>query len=166
MQNYSIFDITLILMKCIFCNSLGPFNTVEHIIPQSLGNDDEVLLNCVCDKCQNYFGKEIERYVLEKTPLGFWRTHQGIKTKKGKLPSVNLSSTKDKGRFPSESEHHDEGISFSYHEDCSVKIDISDDDVITKILSGEKEKFQFVFSPKVLFYLGRFLGKMGIEFFS
>ena len=40
-------------MKCIFCSEKGPYNTVEHIIPESLGNDDTLLANCVCDKCQD-----------------------------------------------------------------------------------------------------------------
>ena len=59
--------------ECLFCGNDGPFTTVEHIIPESLGNDDLVLEGEVCDSCQRYFGKEVEKYVLSHTPLAFWR---------------------------------------------------------------------------------------------
>jgi len=78
-------------MKCLFCESNGPFNTVEHIIPEALGNDDLVMSGHVCDACQSYFGKEVEKYVLSKTPIGFWRVFLAIRGKKGKLPTIDLS---------------------------------------------------------------------------
>ena len=56
---------------CLFCKLESPATTKEHIIPESLGNDDLLLSGEVCDKCQNYFGKEVESYVLAKTPLAF-----------------------------------------------------------------------------------------------
>ena len=83
-------------MKCIFCSEKGPYNTVEHIIPESLGNDDTLLANCVCDKCQDYFGREIENFVLNKTSFAFWRVWYGIKSKKRNLPSINFSLPKKK----------------------------------------------------------------------
>lgn len=43
---------------------------------------DDILEGCVCDKCQNYLGKEIENYILAKTPFGFWRTIAGTVNKK------------------------------------------------------------------------------------
>ncbi len=37
--------------SCLFCGSNGPFLRLEHIIPESLGNDDLVLQGEVCDVC-------------------------------------------------------------------------------------------------------------------
>jgi hypothetical protein len=89
------------MKTCLFCNSRGPYNTTEHIIPESLGNDDLVLSDDVCDSCQNYFGKEIEKFVLSKTPIAVWRAYLGIRTKGGDLPVVDLSLPKvKKGRLP------------------------------------------------------------------
>src|SRR4051794_37695070 len=73
----------------------GSFSTREHVIPGSLGNDELVLIGEVWDACQRYFGKEVERCVLSKTPLGFWRVFLQIPTKKGKLPAVDLRQTRD-----------------------------------------------------------------------
>jgi hypothetical protein len=151
------------MVACIFCLSSGPFSTVEHIIPASLGNDDDILRSEVCDGCQKYFGKEIEQFVLEKTPLAFWRTYLGIKTKKGKNPSVDLSqSAMEKGILPSVHSRHD-NIGFTYHEDGSVSADINDPQIIREILEGDKNQFVFVFTPKILHMFGRFLCKVGIE---
>lgn len=150
--------------RCLFCNSLGPNNTVEHIVPESLGNTEMVLKNQVCDSCQNYFGKEIENYVLSKTPIAFWRAYLGIKTKKGNLPFVDLSlSESQKGRIPEYSKHHDNKIGFESHEDGTTSVFIDDSNTIRDILNGERNQFQFVLSPKHLIALGRFLGKIGIE---
>lgn len=50
--------------KCIFCSAESTeVNTIEHIIPESLGNTEDILVNAVCDRCQNYFGKEVENYL-------------------------------------------------------------------------------------------------------
>ena len=73
--------------KCLFCNKEGPFSSPEHIIPEALGNDDLILVEEVCDNCNQYFGKEIEKFVLGKTPFAFWRTYLGIRKKNGDTSS-------------------------------------------------------------------------------
>ena len=85
---------------CLFCKNEAKFRTKEHIIPESLGNDKDILHNAVCDKCQNYIGREVEKLALEKTNIAIWRTYLGITTKKKKLPSVNLDPPL-KGIIPS-----------------------------------------------------------------
>jgi hypothetical protein len=151
------------MVACIFCSSNGPFSTVEHIIPESLGNDDLVLRSEVCDGCQRYFGKEIEQFVLEKTPLAFWRTYIGIRTKRGKNPSVDLSQpATEKGILPTVHSRHN-NIGFTYHEDGSVSANINDPQIIRGILEGIKDRFVLVFTPKILHMFGRFLCKVGIE---
>jgi len=76
---------------CLFCKTEGVFQTKKHIVPESLGNDTDFLKNTICDKCQNYLSREVEKPALEKTNIAFWRSYLGIKTKKKHLPSVNLN---------------------------------------------------------------------------
>lgn len=151
------------MKPCLFCQSLGPYSTIEHIIPESLGNDDLLLKGEVCDSCQNYFGQEVEHFVLNKTPIAFWKTWLGIKSKKRRVPPINLSQPKkQKGVFPVVHPKHD-NIGFAYHEDGSISVDIEDSDLVSSILKGDRNQFQFVFTPKVLHMLGRFLCKVGLE---
>lgn len=148
---------------CLFCNSNGPFSTVEHVIPESLGNDDLLLRDEVCDVCQRYFGTQIEQFVLDKTPIAFWRTFFRIKNKKRRYPSVDISQPKrQKGLYPAVHESHD-NIGFSAHEDGSISVEINDPDLIKELLDGKRTNFRLVFTPKVLHMLGRFFCKVGIE---
>lgn len=148
--------------KCLFCESSGPF-TLEHIIPESLGNDELFLEDEVCGACNNYFAK-IEEFVLQKTVFGFWRTFLGIRSKKGRLPSVDLSQPKSQsGRFRSRHKLHTDGVGFTAHEDGSTSVEINKDSIIQSLFSSDTVEFQFVMTPKVLNYLGRFLCKIGIE---
>jgi len=148
-------------MKCLFCNKGESFTTKEHIIPESLGNDDFILEGQICDKCQNYLS-QIENYVLHRTPIGFWRTLFTIKTKKNKLPVVDfIKNRKSKGIFPDHSSHHD-NIQFQAHSDFSTELITSAP--IEKYLQNETDgKLNYVFTPKVIHEIGRFLGKIGIE---
>jgi hypothetical protein len=149
-------------MNCIFCNSPDP-KSVEHVIPETLGNDDLVLVDKVCRACNSAFGK-VENYVLSKTPIAFWRTFLGIKTKKGKLPWVELSKpATDRGIWSDHHDEHDDGIAFESHVDGSTSINIDDDTIINEILNGEKHRFKFVLTPKSMHLLGRFMAKIGIE---
>jgi len=151
--------------SCLFCRAHGPFTTIEHIVRQSLGNDDDLLKGEVCDDCQAYFGKEIEKFVLSRTPFAFWRTLLGLRTTTKKLPSVDLSQPRqNKGRLPELSVHHDDHIGLTAHEDGSTSVDIDDPRIVTEIVSGRRSSFQFVLSPKHLCFIGRFLGKIGLEF--
>jgi len=150
-------------MRCLFCNSDGPF-TDEHVVPASLGNDDLILVNQVCAKCNDHFSRKVEAPVLAKSPLAFWRTYLGIRTRRGKLPTIDLSQPHtQKGSRPCRHPAHDDDIGLSSHSDGSTSIDIDDPEAVRQIVSGERTRFQFVFTPKVLFDLGRFLCKVGVE---
>lgn len=150
-------------MGCLFCAAAGPFSTIEHVIPESLGNDDLTLEGHVCDGCQRYFGKEVEHYVLTKTPIGVWRTLLGTKTKKGKRPKVDLSQpSEQRGVLPSISAHHDD-VEFESLEDESVQITKMRPDLAERIEQGDRSRLQFAITPHVLYMLGRFLCKVGLE---
>lgn len=149
-------------MTCLFCRVPNP-TSIEHIIPESLGNDDLVLRNDVCDLCNAHFAK-IENFVLQRTSLAFWRAFLGTRTKKGKLPSVNLSQPdKHKGIFPDRHPQHSDGIGFSAHQDGSCSVEISNESTVHELLKNEREQFQFVMTPKLLHEFGRFLCKIGVE---
>lgn len=155
------------LHKCIFCLNEGDmFHTIEHIVPESLGNTDDVLTNCVCDKCQNYFGKEIENYVLAKTPFGFWRTIAGTHTKRGKAPFFNPSqSSCQKGNMPDFHPYTDNGfIIHPVDGESIIEAEFTDKSLFESISNGERNSFKMVMTPKMLIYMGRFLGKIALEY--
>lgn len=76
-------------MKCIFCaTDTADSKTIEHIIPESLGNIDAFVLErgIVCDKCNNHFGRKIEQPLLEIPFFKQNRHRKNIKSKNGKIP--------------------------------------------------------------------------------
>lgn len=152
----------MLMSICLFCKTEGAFRTKEHIIPESLGNDTDILENVICDKCQNYFSREIEKPVLEKTNVAFWRTYLGIRTKRNHLPSVNLDPP-IRGAIPSFHPLTDFGTGFTAHEDGSTSIDVNNPWKKESLLR-DKSKYLLVMTPWHLSILGRFLGKIGLEF--
>lgn len=77
-------------MNCIFCkNDSSGSKSVEHVIPESIGNWEHTLPpGVVCDKCNAYFGRKIEKPLLE-TPYFRDLCFRGrIKNKKGHPPRV------------------------------------------------------------------------------
>lgn len=73
-------------MQCIFChNDSTASKSVEHIIPESLGNKHHFLpKGYVCDDCNNYFAVKIERELLDQPYFRSMRFRNEIQTKKGK----------------------------------------------------------------------------------
>jgi hypothetical protein len=151
------------MAQCLFCRTQGNFRTREHIVPESLGNDTDILEGVICSSCQNYFGKEIEKTALEQTPIAFWRSYLGIRTKKKHLPSVNLDPPA-RGAIPAFHPVSDTGIGFSAHEDGSTSIDVDNSVFIQRLLLQGKGEYRMVLSPWHLSIIGRFLGKMGLEY--
>jgi hypothetical protein len=71
-------------MKCIICPDGNDFSSVEHILPESLGNTDYILTKyLLCKDCNSKFSK-FENKALLKTFLGFERARLGVTSKKGK----------------------------------------------------------------------------------
>ena len=73
-------------MQCIFCHKEATASrSVEHIIPESLGNKHHFLpKGYVCDECNNYFAVKIERELLDQPYFKSMRFRNEIVTKKGK----------------------------------------------------------------------------------
>jgi hypothetical protein len=78
-------------MRCVFCKTNSSRSkSREHIIPESLGNISHILPpGVVCDSCNNYFSREVEKPFLDSDAVRLLRLEQSIPSKKGKIPSVN-----------------------------------------------------------------------------
>ena len=123
-----------------------------------------MLSGLVCDGCQNYLGREVEKAALEKTNFAFWRAFLGIANKKGKLASINLTPKKG-GSIPASHEATDK-IGFTAHLDGSTSVDIDDSTIIQNIQNQKKHDFKLVLSPWHISIIGRFLGKIGLEYLA
>jgi hypothetical protein len=78
-------------MRCIFCkgDSTGS-RSVEHIIPESLGNIEHILpRGVVCDPCNNYFARKVEGPLLETQWFRHARSRQIITNKRGFVPPMD-----------------------------------------------------------------------------
>src|ERR1700674_985039 len=76
--------------RCIFCkrDSSGS-RSIEHILPESLGNEDHILPpGFVCDSCNNYFASSVEQHVLESERFRIGRLNALIPNKRKRLPSI------------------------------------------------------------------------------
>jgi len=75
-------------MRCLFCKiNSDSSRSVEHIIPESLGGLSHCLPpGVVCDQCNNYFSREVEKPFLESAAIMLLRFHQEIPSKKGRVP--------------------------------------------------------------------------------
>lgn len=75
-------------MNCIFCKKdASGLKSVEHIIPESLGNEKFILeKGMVCDKCNNYIAVKIEQPLLEHPYFKQYRHELSIGNKRGKIP--------------------------------------------------------------------------------
>ncbi len=77
-------------MQCLFCkNDSSDSRSIEHIIPESLGNLTSILPpGVVCDKCNNYFSRKVEKPFMELAAIMQLRFHQEITSKRGKVPPI------------------------------------------------------------------------------
>lgn len=77
-------------MKCIWCmQNSDSSKSAEHILPESLGNQSHTLpRGWVCDQCNNYFSRKIERPFLDSYYGRAIRFEATIPNKKGRIPSL------------------------------------------------------------------------------
>ena len=78
---------------CIFCKTTdGNFSSVEHVIPESIGNETLLLpRGHLCDKCNNEISKLEEEFV-NQLPMSLPRIFFAIVGKKGKFPGAKFSN--------------------------------------------------------------------------
>jgi hypothetical protein len=77
-------------MHCLFCKEPSDNSrSVEHILPQSLGNTSTTLrAGVVCDKCNNYFSRKVEAPFLNSAGTTALRFHQAIPSKRDRIPPL------------------------------------------------------------------------------
>lgn len=73
-------------MRCIFCKQdSSASRRVEHIIPEALGNKEHILpTGIVCARCNEYFGRKIEKPLLETDYFRHARFRNTVCNKKGR----------------------------------------------------------------------------------
>ncbi|WP_048195139.1 HNH endonuclease [Methanococcoides methylutens] len=78
-------------MRCLFCKKESTTSkSVEHIIPESLGNLSHILpKGVVCDNCNNYFARKVEKPFLELPAMTILRFNQMVPNKRGSTPPVS-----------------------------------------------------------------------------
>src|SRR5438128_1420727 len=77
-------------MRCIFCKLDSDFSkSLEHIIPESLGNLEHTLPpGVVCDNCNNYLAREVEKPFLDAPSVIYVRHMQEIPNKRNLVPPL------------------------------------------------------------------------------
>lgn len=80
--------------RCIYClSSEGTFGSEEHIVPESLGNDEFVLpRGLVCDACNNGVLAGLDNALLRFEPIALSQVIYVPYTKGGRLPSANFQN--------------------------------------------------------------------------
>ena len=79
---------------------------MEHIVPESLGNVEHVLpVGAVCDGCNQYFARKVERQLLESPMFRQLRAAMNVPNKRNRIPALiqkewtKLPEYRQMGRF-------------------------------------------------------------------
>lgn len=148
-------------MQCIFCHKDSTASkSVEHIIPESLGNKHHFLpKGYVCDECNNYFAVKIERELLEQPYFRSMRFRNEILTKKGKR-------VKEKMLFPGAMMAGE--VEMSRNDSGHIDISICDDLLYEAIKAGKTHTMISPYLPEPEYpstIMSRFIAKCAYEFF-
>jgi len=89
------------LYKCPFCGGeLTDSKSIEHIIPESLGNTTLILdKGIICDKCNNYFARKIENDFLNLEVIKAIRSNSFIPNKNNNIPPMTVFVNGSKAKF-------------------------------------------------------------------
>lgn len=147
-------------MRCIFCKADSSFSkSVEHIVPESLGNKEHTLPpGVVCDKCNNYISRAIEKRLLEQPYFSSLRFRNVIRSKKGKYP-------REKGVLRSPVCP----IEIARDKNGSMSLIVEDSNAIQEIITKREGVF---YTPAIDMpenndpILSRFIGKVGMEYLA
>lgn len=145
-------------MRCIFCKlNSDASKSIEHIIPESLGNKSHTLpKGMVCDKCNNYFAVKIESRVLANPYFKSLRHRNEILTKKGRLPSETaFVGHPSKGN-----------IEIVAQKDNIIEINVPDPSIFELVINGNIKELYVPIIPMPEendLNLSRLLAKMALE---
>lgn len=146
-------------MKCIFCkNDSSNSKSVEHIIPESLGNKKNILSKgIVCDSCNNYFGNKIEKNVLEMPYFKSLRSRLLIENKKRKNSRM-LGFTENGDRIE---------IGYSMAGKNTFEVVSKDDKTLNSFLKSNEIYVPLILEPPLNdLNLSKFIGKIALEAFA
>lgn len=146
-------------MKCIFCkNDSSNSKSVEHIIPESLGNKSQILKKgIVCDGCNNYFARKIEKPVLEMPYYKSLRGRVLFENKKGKIPRIS-GFTKNKDSVE---------IIFSQDGTNTIEVIYKDEKALEALINHDEIYIPLIPEPpKNDLLVSKFIGKIAIEAFA
>lgn len=147
-------------MQCIFCHKdSSNSKSVEHIIPESLGNKHHFLpKGYVCDECNHYFAIKIENELLSQPYFVSLRFRNEISTKKGKL-------VRQKMFFPGALKSTDVVMQTTEN---GVIASFDDDELYEAIKAGKTSKMIAPYIPELEYpnkTMSRFLAKCAYEYF-
>jgi hypothetical protein len=149
-------------MNCIFCHKKSDNSkSVEHIVPESLGNKHTFLWRgAVCDSCNNYFAIKVEKELLGQAYFINLRSRNNIKTKKGRLVRQE-SLFLDNDKYVLENttmETKKSGLEITFDENSKI---------FHSIAKGQQKQILIPFVPKPEpqnYILSRFLTKCAFEY--
>ena len=146
-------------MHCIFCHKdSSRSKSVEHVIPESLGNKSLFLpRGYVCDECNHYFAIKIEKEVLSQPYFISLRARTEIYSKKNKLVKQSI-------RFPDVSLNSNVQIQTS----SGLTILLEDEHIYNKIESSEIKTIEIPYIQEPDYpnkEMSRFLSKCAYEYF-
>ena len=147
-------------MNCIFCHKdSSNSKSIEHIIPESLGNKHHFLpKGYVCDECNNYFAIKVEKELLSQPYFISMRSRNEIQTKKGNLPRQKIV-------FPDIMKNTEVVLQTTRK---GLTISLNDEKIFEAIKAGNIEKLMVPYIPEPEYpnkTMSRFLAKCAYEFF-
>lgn len=98
------------LRECPYCKNVILFDnggsnesnskSEEHIIPFSLGNEEIVIpKGIICDRCNNYFAREIEKPFLNNKTIKQMRFYHRIPSRNDKIPETMININGESARI-------------------------------------------------------------------
>jgi hypothetical protein len=161
-DNTNGISMSTVPFRCIFCKSnSAPFTSLEHIVSESLGNTEHVLLRgVVCDGCNNYFAIKVEGPILGSDFFQQARHRNVIPNKRKRIPIQNLISFPD--ALPLEMGFAKDGSKYLAAADESFS-----DKFVHRVLNSSQLTATFLVAekpPSRLF--SRFLLLMGLEYLA
>lgn len=147
-------------MRCLFCKqNSSNTKSIEHIIPESLGNKTIILpRGYACDKCNNYFAIKVEKPFMELSEIRQLRFQERIPNKKNRMPHMEAIYN---GVFPVK-------LGWNLKNDnCIGYVDASDE-ILNEILHNGKGVIVFpAFTNETIIQnsiiISRLLAKMALE---
>jgi hypothetical protein len=145
-------------VRCILCKeSTEGSKSIEHIIPESLGNKEYLLpRGIVCDSCNNYFARKIEKPLLDLPYFKSARFRNSVENKKGRIPSATGILLNKKPVI----------VSISKFKNGLATLDLHDPSMIKSIIETGTCKVALTGSgepPKAQLLMSRFIGKIAVE---